>query len=57
MCIDAALGRLPRLILPSELSLFSISSALRFLLPISEQLEILNNRWLEWEISQLQVQF
>ncbi|XP_070163017.1 methionine--tRNA ligase, cytoplasmic [Polyergus mexicanus] len=51
---DAALGRLPTLTIPSGLSLFSISSALRFLLPIPKELEVLNNRWLEWEVSQLQ---
>ncbi|XP_050446972.1 methionine--tRNA ligase, cytoplasmic [Cataglyphis hispanica] len=51
---DAVLGRLPTLTIPSELSLFSISSALRFLLPVPKELEVLNNRWLEWEVSQLQ---
>ncbi|XP_067213985.1 methionine--tRNA ligase, cytoplasmic [Linepithema humile] len=51
---DAALSRLPTLITSSGLSLFSISSALRFLLPVPKQLEVLNDRWLEWEISQLQ---
>ncbi|KAM0727801.1 Methionine--tRNA ligase, cytoplasmic [Formica fusca] len=51
---DAVLGRLPTLTIPSGLSLFSISSALRFLLPVPKELEVLNNRWLEWEVSQLQ---
>ncbi|EFN64410.1 Methionyl-tRNA synthetase, cytoplasmic [Camponotus floridanus] len=51
---DAVLGRLPTLTVSSGLSLFSVSSALRLLLPISKELEVLNNRWLEWEISQLQ---
>ncbi|XP_072745898.1 methionine--tRNA ligase, cytoplasmic [Anoplolepis gracilipes] len=51
---DATLGRLPTLTIPSGLSLFSVSSALRFLLPVPKELEVLNNRWLEWEISQLQ---
>lgn len=57
MYTDVALGRLPTLTTPSGLSLFSISSALRLLLPVPKQLEVLNDRWLEWEISQLQVQF
>ncbi|XP_014475977.1 PREDICTED: methionine--tRNA ligase, cytoplasmic isoform X2 [Dinoponera quadriceps] len=47
-------GRLPTLTTPSGLSLFSVSSALRLLLPVAAELEILNNKWLEWEISQLQ---
>ncbi|KAL6441396.1 hypothetical protein ACFW04_003548 [Cataglyphis niger] len=51
---DAVLGRLPTLTIPSGLSLFSISSALRFLLSVPKELEVLNNRWLEWEVSQLQ---
>ncbi|CAL1678010.1 unnamed protein product [Lasius platythorax] len=51
---DAVLGRLPTLTLPSGTSLFSVSSALRLLLPVPKELEVLNNRWLEWEISQLQ---
>ncbi|XP_019884194.1 methionine--tRNA ligase, cytoplasmic isoform X1 [Camponotus floridanus] len=54
LCTDAVLGRLPTLTVSSGLSLFSVSSALRLLLPISKELEVLNNRWLEWEISQLQ---
>ncbi|XP_077270556.1 methionyl-tRNA synthetase 1 isoform X1 [Temnothorax americanus] len=51
---DAALGRLPTLTTPSGVSLFSVSSALRFLLPVPKESEVLNDRWLEWEISQLQ---
>lgn len=51
---DAILGRLPTLTLPSGVSLFSVSSALRLLLSVPKELEVLNNRWLEWEISQLQ---
>lgn len=55
--VDAVLGRLPTLTMSSGLSLFSVSSALRFLLSVSKESEILNDRWLEWEISQLQVSF
>jgi len=55
--VDAVLGRLPTLTTPTGLSLFSVSSALRFLLPVPKELEVLNDRWLEWEISQLQVSF
>ncbi|KAL0105250.1 hypothetical protein PUN28_016717 [Cardiocondyla obscurior] len=51
---DSTLGRLPTLTVPSGLSLFSISSALQFLLPVSKESELLTDRWLEWEISQLQ---
>lgn len=53
--VDAALERLPTLTTPSGLSLFSVSSALHLLLPVPKESEILNDRWLEWEISQLQV--
>lgn len=51
---DALLGRLPTLEVSSESTLFSISSALRFLLPVSEESEVLDDSWLEWEITQLQ---
>ncbi|XP_011175606.1 methionine--tRNA ligase, cytoplasmic [Solenopsis invicta] len=51
---DAVLGRLPTLTTPSGLSLFSVSAALRLLLPEPKDLEVSNDRWLEWEISQLQ---
>lgn len=53
--IDAVLRRLPTLTTSSGLSLFSVSSALRFLLSVPKESEILNDRWLEWEISELQV--
>ena len=55
--LDATLGRLPTLTISTGLSLFSVSSALRFLLSVPKELEVLNDRWLEWEISQLQVLF
>jgi len=48
-------GRLPTLRASPELSLFSVSSALSFLLYIRKESEVLNDRWLEWEITQLQV--
>ncbi|EZA60354.1 Methionyl-tRNA synthetase, cytoplasmic [Ooceraea biroi] len=51
---NAFLGRLPTLKASAELSLFSVSSALRFLLSVPKESEILNDRWLEWEITQLQ---
>ncbi|XP_012534645.1 methionine--tRNA ligase, cytoplasmic [Monomorium pharaonis] len=51
---DAVLGRLPTLSTPSGLSLFSVSAALRLILPEPEDLEASIDRWLEWEISQLQ---
>jgi len=55
--VDTTLGRLPTLTTPSGLSLFSVSSALRLLLSVPKESEVLNDRWLEWEISQLQVSF
>ncbi|XP_018339699.1 PREDICTED: methionine--tRNA ligase, cytoplasmic isoform X1 [Trachymyrmex septentrionalis] len=51
---NATLGRLPTLTTSTGLSLFSISSALRFLLSVPKEVEVFNDRWLEWEISQLQ---
>ncbi|XP_020291660.1 methionine--tRNA ligase, cytoplasmic isoform X2 [Pseudomyrmex gracilis] len=50
----ALLGRLPTLTTSSGSSLFSVSSALQLLLPVPKDLEVSNNKWLEWEISQLQ---
>ncbi|KAH0955052.1 hypothetical protein HN011_005185 [Eciton burchellii] len=51
---NALVGRLPTLRASPELSLFSVSSALSFLLYIRKESEVLNDRWLEWEITQLQ---
>ncbi|KAL6258659.1 hypothetical protein P5V15_010612 [Pogonomyrmex californicus] len=51
---DVVLNRLPALTTPSGLYLFSVSAALRFLLSVPKELEVFNDRWLEWEISQLQ---
>ncbi|XP_012281975.1 methionine--tRNA ligase, cytoplasmic [Orussus abietinus] len=51
---DTALGRLPILNLPSGVSLFSTSAAVQLLVPSTEEFSILANRWLEWDISQLQ---
>lgn len=54
-CIaEAVLGRLPTLTF-QDVTLFSVSAALCYLLPVPKEMEIFNDRWLEWEISQLQV--
>ncbi|XP_046604889.1 methionine--tRNA ligase, cytoplasmic isoform X1 [Neodiprion virginianus] len=53
-CRDAVLGYLPSLQLPSGSSLFSTSAALQFLIPTPEESSVLINKWLEWDISQLQ---
>ncbi|XP_053976451.1 methionine--tRNA ligase, cytoplasmic [Hylaeus volcanicus] len=48
------LGRLPTIELPSGSVLFSTNAAMQFLVPPSEGSLIINNRWLEWDISRLQ---
>ncbi|XP_015586892.1 methionine--tRNA ligase, cytoplasmic isoform X2 [Cephus cinctus] len=50
----AELGRLPVLELPSGIRIFSISAAVQFLVPMGEEFSIHINKWLEWDISQLQ---
>ncbi|XP_020708517.2 methionine--tRNA ligase, cytoplasmic isoform X2 [Athalia rosae] len=51
---DVALGRLPLLQIPSGTNLFGTSAALQFLVPTEDSSSILINKWLEWDISQLQ---
>ncbi|CAL7944853.1 unnamed protein product [Xylocopa violacea] len=48
------LGRLPSVELPSGLTLFSTNAALQLLVPPPEESKVVTNKWLEWEISQLQ---
>ncbi|XP_076766994.1 methionyl-tRNA synthetase 1 [Xylocopa sonorina] len=48
------LGRLPSVELPSGLMLFSTNAALQLLVPPPEELKVVSNKWLEWEVSQLQ---
>ncbi|OAD60119.1 Methionine--tRNA ligase, cytoplasmic [Eufriesea mexicana] len=48
------LGRLPSIELSSGLVLFSTNAAMQLIAPSSEELTFINNKWLEWEISQLQ---
>ncbi|XP_076664866.1 methionyl-tRNA synthetase 1 isoform X3 [Andrena cerasifolii] len=48
------LGRLPSIELSSGCVLFSTSAAMQLLVPPSEESKIINNKWLEWDISQLQ---
>lgn len=55
LCLASFLGRLPSIELSSGSVLFSTSAAMQLLVPPSEESKILNNKWLEWDISQLQV--
>lgn len=56
LCIVGFLSRLPSIELSSGLVLFSTNAAMQLIVPSSSQeSKILNNKWLEWEISQLQV--
>ncbi|XP_076302634.1 methionyl-tRNA synthetase 1 [Lasioglossum baleicum] len=48
------LGRLPSIELSSGLVLFSTNAAMQLIAPSSEEITLTNNKWLEWEISQLQ---
>ncbi|KAK9300686.1 hypothetical protein QLX08_006719 [Tetragonisca angustula] len=48
------LGRLPSIEFPSGLILFSTNAAMQLIIPLSEEFKVVNNKWLEWEISQLQ---
>ncbi|XP_076178929.1 methionyl-tRNA synthetase 1 [Ptiloglossa arizonensis] len=48
------LGRLPTIELSSGSVLFSTNAVMQLLLPSSEESQTVNNRWLEWDISQLQ---
>lgn len=48
------LGYLPSIEFPSGLILFSTNAAMQFIIPSSEEFKVVNNKWLEWEISQLQ---
>ncbi|XP_076618591.1 methionyl-tRNA synthetase 1 [Colletes latitarsis] len=51
---ETLLGRLPTIELSSGSVLFSTNSAMQFLVPPSEDSKIVNNKWLEWDITQLQ---
>lgn len=51
---ESFLGRLPSIELSSGLVLFSTNAAMQLIIPPSEELKIINSKWLEWEISQLQ---
>lgn len=53
--IGSFLGRLPSIELSSGLVLFSTNAAMQLIIPPSEESKIINSKWLEWEISQLQV--
>lgn len=55
LCIASFLGRLPTIELSSGSVLFSTNAVMQLLLPSSEESQTVNNRWLEWDISQLQV--
>lgn len=55
LCIESFLGRLPSIELSSGLVLFSTNAAMQLIISPSEESKIINNKWLEWEISQLQV--
>ncbi|KAG7204594.1 hypothetical protein KM043_005013 [Ampulex compressa] len=51
---ESFLGRLPALELPSGSTIFSTSAGMQFLAPTSKEMEISINKWLEWDITQLQ---
>ncbi|XP_076293983.1 methionine--tRNA ligase, cytoplasmic-like [Lasioglossum baleicum] len=48
------LGRLPAIELSCGSVLFSTSAAMQLLVLLPEESKIVNNKWLEWDISQLQ---
>lgn len=52
-------GYLPSQIIPAHegLKLFSTNAAMQLIIPLSEEFKVVNNKWLEWEISQLQVKY
>ncbi|XP_015117336.1 methionine--tRNA ligase, cytoplasmic [Diachasma alloeum] len=51
---DSPLGRLPTLKLPNGITLISSNAALQYLVPGDEQQDVLVNKWLEWDSTQLQ---
>ncbi|KAK2583490.1 hypothetical protein KPH14_009453 [Odynerus spinipes] len=51
---ETPLGRFPILELPTGSKIFSTSAGMQYLAASSEEYEIMNNKWLEWDISQLQ---
>lgn len=51
---ECFLGRLPTVQLPSGSVLFSTGAIMQLLAPVDDKSNILNNKWLEWDISQLQ---
>ncbi|KAI4504802.1 hypothetical protein M0802_000352 [Mischocyttarus mexicanus] len=51
---DAALNRLPILELSNGSEIFSTSAGMQLLAVPSEEYEIITNKWLEWDASQLQ---
>ena len=55
MLSETLLGRLPTLELPCGTRLFSWSAALQYLAPSSDEFDVLVTKWLEWDITQLQV--
>ncbi|KAK0178335.1 hypothetical protein PV328_002294 [Microctonus aethiopoides] len=48
------LQRLPTLTLSNETTLISSSAAIQYILPIEEKFDILVNKWIEWDMTQLQ---
>ncbi|XP_076249533.1 methionyl-tRNA synthetase 1 [Calliopsis andreniformis] len=51
---ESFLGRLPTIELSSGSVLFSTNAGMQLLVPPSEESKITNNKWLEWDITQLQ---
>ncbi|KAJ8672750.1 hypothetical protein QAD02_004010 [Eretmocerus hayati] len=51
---NCSLERLPVLRIDSGEELFSVSAAVLFLAPVNEHHTITANRWLEWDVAQLQ---
>ncbi|XP_043674180.1 methionine--tRNA ligase, cytoplasmic [Vespula pensylvanica] len=51
---ESPLGRLPVLELPTGSKIFSISAGMQLLAAPSEEDEVIINKWLEWDVSQLQ---